>query len=85
MQISSVNYKDLNPEFRIDAEYYRAEILNRLNILENHNKDTLNNLVDFVVGPLDDGRPLRDPCPMPYQAQAGRIRYGLLFCYSNII
>ena len=52
MQISSVNYKDLNPEFRIDAEYYRAEILDRLNILENHNKDTLNNLVDFVAGPF---------------------------------
>ena len=52
MQVSSVNYKDLNPEFRIDAEYYREEILNRLNVLEQQEKDRLDNLVDFVIGPF---------------------------------
>ena len=52
MQVSSVNLTDLNPEFRIDAEYYRAEILSRLNILEHKKNDTLDNLVDFVVGPF---------------------------------
>ena len=52
MQISSVNYSDLNPEFRIDAEFYRAEILERLNLLKHKNNDTLKNLVNFVVGPF---------------------------------
>ena len=52
MQISTVKFRALNPEFRIDAEYYRAEILNRLNILEQYNKDRLGNLVEFVVGPF---------------------------------
>ena len=27
MQVSTVWYQDLNPEFRIDAEYYRKEVL----------------------------------------------------------
>lgn len=39
MQVSTVRYKDLNHEFRIDAEYYREEVLNRLNILEEYNSD----------------------------------------------
>lgn len=52
MQISNVNFKSLNPEFRIDAEYYRSEILDRLNILEKHNSDSLANLADFVIGPF---------------------------------
>ena len=52
MQISNVNIKDLNPEFRIDAEYYRAEVLNRLGILQRHKKANLDDLVDFVIGPF---------------------------------
>lgn len=52
MQISTVQFQGLNSEFRIDAEYYRAEILARLNILEKHNKDSLDNLADFVIGPF---------------------------------
>lgn len=52
MQVSYVNYSDLNPEFRIDAEYYRAAVLERLNLLKHRNNDNLNNLVNFVVGPF---------------------------------
>ncbi len=52
MQISNVMLSDLNPEMRIDAEYYRAEILNRINILDKKNNVTLDKLVDFVVGPF---------------------------------
>jgi restriction endonuclease S subunit len=43
---------DLNPEMRIDAEYYRAEILIRINILDKKNNVTLDKLVDFIVGPF---------------------------------
>ena len=39
-------------DFRLDAEYYRAEILNRINMLKHQNNDVLDNLVDFVVGPF---------------------------------
>ncbi|MFA4909694.1 MAG: restriction endonuclease subunit S [Desulfobacteria bacterium] len=52
MQVSTVNFQNLNHEFRIDAEYYREEILNCLNVLEKHNKDSLDNLVDFIIGPF---------------------------------
>ena len=55
MQYSIVNYKSVVkalPSFRIDAEYYRAKILDRLNMLGNKNNDKLDNLVDFVVGPF---------------------------------
>lgn len=52
MQVSTVRFQKLNPEFRIDAEYYRAEILNRLNVLEQHKKESLDSLVDFVIGPF---------------------------------
>jgi len=52
MQVSTVNYKNLNHEFRIDAEYYREEILNRLTVLDRHNKDRLDNLADFIIGPF---------------------------------
>jgi len=52
MQVSTVKFKNLNHEFRIDAEYYREEILNHLNVLVQHNKDRLENLVDFVIGPF---------------------------------
>ena len=52
MQISTVRYQDLNHEFRIDAEYYREEVLNCLNVLKRHNKDKLENLGDFVIGPF---------------------------------
>ena len=52
MQVSIVNFQNLNHEFRIDAEYYRKEILNCLSGLEQHNKDNLDNLVDFIIGPF---------------------------------
>lgn len=54
MQYAIVNYKTVreNSDFRIDAEYYRAEILNRLNVLERHKKESLDGLVDFVIGPF---------------------------------
>jgi len=52
VQVSTVNFQNLNHEFRIDAEYYREEILNCLNVLEKHNKDSLDNLVDFIIGPF---------------------------------
>lgn len=52
MQISTVRYQDLNHEFRIDAEYYREEVLNCLNVLKRHNNDKLENLGDFVIGPF---------------------------------
>ena len=52
MQTSVVNYSELNSELRIDAEYYRAEILERLNMLERHNNDSLANLADFIPGPF---------------------------------
>lgn len=52
MQISTVNYQNLNHEFRIDAEYYREEILDRLTVLDKLNKDRLDNLADFVIGPF---------------------------------
>lgn len=47
-----MNFKDLNDELRIDSEYYRKEILDRLNILDKHKKDSLDSLVDFVIGPF---------------------------------
>ena len=52
MQVSTVHFQNLNHEFRIDAEYYREEILVRLDILEQHNKDVLENLADFIIGPF---------------------------------
>jgi len=52
MQVSTINFQNLNHEFRIDAEYYREEILNSINVLEKHNKDSLDNLVDFIIGPF---------------------------------
>jgi len=52
MQVSTIQYQDLNQEFRIDAEYYREEILSRLNILQAHNKCKLDDVVDFIIGPF---------------------------------
>lgn len=52
MQVSTTFFQDLNHEFRIDAEYYREEVLNKLNVLDKHDKDDLENLVDFVIGPF---------------------------------
>jgi len=52
MQISTVNYSELNEEFRIDAEYYRKEILDAISLLDNKQSDVLGNLVKFVVGPF---------------------------------
>lgn len=45
-------FNDLNSEMRIDAEYYRVEVLERINILEKKNSITLDKLVTFVVGPF---------------------------------
>lgn len=54
MQYSVVNYRTVreNSDFRIDAEYYHPTILSRLNLLEDKNNESLNNLVKFVVGPF---------------------------------
>ena len=52
MQYSIGRYQDLNSEVRIDAEYYRREILSRLDVLDQRNKDDLGNLVSFVIGPF---------------------------------
>ena len=52
MQVSIVNYKDLNFELRIDAEYYRSDVLRRISLLENTNNDFLKNLASFVIGPF---------------------------------
>ncbi len=54
MQCSIVTFSEIarNSDFRIDAEFYKKEILNRLNILDQCNKDILDNLVEFVIGPF---------------------------------
>jgi len=52
MQISVVDYKELNSELRIDAEYYRAEILEKVSLLDKKNSDTLANIASFVIGPF---------------------------------
>jgi len=52
VQISTIMLRNLNHEFRIDAEYYREEVLNRLDVLDRHNNDDLENLADFVIGPF---------------------------------
>jgi restriction endonuclease S subunit len=44
--------KNLNPEMRIDAEYYRAEILSHIDILDKKKNETLDKLADFIVGPF---------------------------------
>ncbi len=52
MQTSVVNYKDLNFEFRIDAEYYRAEILKNIRLLDKKDNTVLSDLASFVIGPF---------------------------------
>ena len=54
MRYSIIAFSDIirNSDFRIDAEYYKKEILNRLNVLKYRNKDVLDNLAEFVVGPF---------------------------------
>jgi len=52
MQTSVVNYKDLNFEFRIDAEYYRAEILKNIQLLNKKDNAVLSDLASFVIGPF---------------------------------
>ncbi len=52
MQTSVVNYKDLNFECRIDAEYYRAEILKNIRLLDKKDNTVLSNLASFVIGPF---------------------------------
>ena len=52
MQVSTIFFQDLNHEFRIDAEYYREEIISKIGVLERHSKDELENLVDFIIGPF---------------------------------
>ena len=54
MQYSIVAFNKItkNSDFRIDAEYYKTEVLNRLSVLDRCNKDILDNLVEFVVGPF---------------------------------
>jgi type I restriction enzyme, S subunit len=52
MQTSVVNYKDLNFEFRIDAEYYRAEVLRSIKLLDRKDNAALSDLASFVIGPF---------------------------------
>ncbi len=52
MQVSTIMFQKLNHEFRIDAEYYRREVLNRISALDRHHKDKLENLADFIIGPF---------------------------------
>ncbi len=54
MQYSIVTFSEIarNSDFRIDAEYYKKEVLDRLNVLDRCNKDILDDLVEFVVGPF---------------------------------
>jgi restriction endonuclease S subunit len=52
MQTSIVNYQNLNFELRIDAEYYRAEVLEKAHLLDKKNNDILENLASFVIGPF---------------------------------
>ncbi len=52
MQCSIIKRQDFNGELRIDAEFYRKEVLDRLDILGQHKKDNLDSLVDFVIGPF---------------------------------
>lgn len=52
MQTSVVNCKELNFELRIDAEYHRAEVLDKIHLLDKIKHDVLENLASFVVGPF---------------------------------
>lgn len=52
MQTSVVNYKNLNFEFRIDAEYYRAEVLENISLLDKKDNAALSDLASFVIGPF---------------------------------
>lgn len=52
MQTSVVNYKDLNFELRIDAEYYRAEVLKNIRLLDKKQNKLLSDLASFVMGPF---------------------------------
>ncbi len=52
MQVSIVSFLNLNPELRIDAEYYRAEILSKINLLDSIKNSALKNLASFVIGPF---------------------------------
>ena len=64
MQTSVVKYKELNFELRIDAEYHRAEVLEKIHLLDKKSHDILENLASFVVGPFgstDTLKPLDVP------------------------
>jgi len=52
MQTSVVNYKELNFEIRIDAEYHRAEVLENIHLLDKKKNDVLDNLAFFIIGPF---------------------------------
>jgi restriction endonuclease S subunit len=52
MQISTLKYSELNEELRIDAEFYRKEILDTFSLLESKYSDKLGNLVSFIAGPF---------------------------------
>lgn len=52
MQISIVRFSEIDLGNRIDAEYYRKEILDKIDVLESLNTDILKNLVDFIIGPF---------------------------------
>lgn len=54
MQTSVVNFQEIKKiqDFRIDAEYYRAEILKNISLLDKKDNTVLSNLASFVIGPF---------------------------------
>jgi restriction endonuclease S subunit len=52
MQTSIVKFSSLNLELRVDAEYYRAEVLDKINLLDKKGNGTLSDHATFIIGPF---------------------------------
>ena len=52
MRSSIVHKKELNEEFRVDAEYYGPENLTREETVTKHDFDLLGNICELVAGPF---------------------------------
>lgn len=52
MKYSVVDYGKLDDELRLDAEFYRPEVLQIENLLDQKNSVNLSTLADFVIGPF---------------------------------
>lgn len=52
MQVSTINFQNLNHEFRIDAEYYSIENLTKENAVTKHNYELLGDICDLIAGPF---------------------------------